>query len=56
MINITGDDISPRNISRVGCGAKALAQVVGNIVVVTSNVEIVMKEKALFSDAHMASQ
>lgn len=50
MINITGDDISPRNISRVGCGAKALAQVVGN------NVEIVMKEKALFPDAHMASQ
>ena len=55
MISILRDDISPRNNSGIGCGARALPHVVGNIVA-TSDVEIVMKGKILFSDVQMLSQ
>ena len=55
MISILRDDISPRNISGIGCGARARPHVVGNIVA-TSDVEIIMKVKILFSDVQMLSQ
>lgn len=56
MISILRDDISPRNNSGIGigCGARALPHV-GNIVA-TSDVEIVMKGKILFSDVQTLSQ
>lgn len=41
------DDISPRNISGTGCGARVLPHVIGNIVATSD--EIIMKEKILFS-------
>ena len=54
MISIMRDDISPRNISGIGCGARVLPHVVGNIVATSD--EIIMKEKILFSDVQMLSQ
>lgn len=53
MINIISNSISRRNVSGVVWGAKALPQVVGNIVI-TSDVEIVMKKRSF--DAQMPFQ
>lgn len=46
MINITSDNSCPSSISGAQWGAEALPHVVGNTVVVTSDVEIVMKKKS----------
>lgn len=46
MINITSNDISPRNISGLGWGAKTLPHVVGHIVITTNVVEILMKKRS----------